>query len=297
MRSSRSFWHCSRSSRSETGHKVIVDNDTVGALDKRIEAGEAFDLAVLTPGAIDSLAKKGKFVPGSARNLARVGVGVVVKEGTPKPDISSVEAFKQALLAAKSIAYIDPAAGGSSGIYVAGLLDKLGIAAQMNPKAKLIAGGAVAAHIARGEAELGIHQISEILPVKGIALVGPLPAEIQNYTVYAAAIGASAKEPDAANALLKALAGPGAGRGAQIEGHGSPMTSVGALFFDVFGTLVDWRTGVAREAERILKPLDLAIDWLAFRRRMARRVPACHGRRAHRPDPLLQARPAASAQS
>src|SRR5262245_61836853 len=150
-----------------TGHKVAVQNDTVGALSKRIEGGETFDLAVLTPGAVNDLSSKGKFVAGSRVNLARVGVGVVVKDGTPKPDIGSLAAFKQALLAAKSVAYIDPAAGGSSGIYVAGLLDKLGIAAEVKPKAKLIPGGAVAEHVARGEAELGIHQISEILPVKG----------------------------------------------------------------------------------------------------------------------------------
>src|SRR6516162_6894328 len=146
-----------------TGHKVTVQNDTVGALTKRIAGGEAFDLAVLTP----------------------------------KPDIGSVAAFKQALLAAKSVAYIDPAAGGSSGIYVAGLLDKLGIAGEVKPKAKLIPGGA----------ELGIHHISETLPVKGVTLVGPLPAEIQNYTVYAAGVGAHAKEGDAAKALIKALSG------------------------------------------------------------------------------------------
>ena len=194
----------------QTGHKVTVGNDTVGALTKRIEGGEAFDLAVLTPAAVNDLSGKGKLVAGSRTNLGRVGVGVVVKEGTPKPDISSVDAFKKALLAAKSVAYIDPAAGGSSGIYVAGLLDKLGIAAEVNAKAKLIHGGAVAEHIAKDEAELGIHQISEILPVKGIVLVGPLPAEIQNYTVYAAGLGANAKESEAAKALLKALSGPAA---------------------------------------------------------------------------------------
>jgi molybdate transport system substrate-binding protein len=193
-----------------SGHKVTVENDTVGALTKRIAGGEAFDLAVLTPKAVDDLAKEGKFAAGSRANLARVGVGVVVKDGTPKPDISSLAAFKQALLAAKSVAYIDPAAGGSSGIYVAGLLDKLGIAADVKPKAKLIPGGAVAEHVAKGEAELGIHQISEILPVKGVTLVGPLPAEIQNYTVYAAGIGAHAKESDAAKALLKTLTSPAA---------------------------------------------------------------------------------------
>jgi molybdate transport system substrate-binding protein len=193
-----------------TGHKVTVENATVGALSKRIEGGEAFDLAVLTPAAVKDLSAKGKFVAGSGQSLARVGVGVVVKEGAPKPDIGSVEAFKQALRAAKSVAYIDPAAGGSSGIYVAGLLDKLGLAAEVKPKAKLIHGGAVAEHIAKGEAEIGIHQISEILPVKGITLVGPLPAEIQNYTVYAAGLGANAKETEAAKALLKALSGTAA---------------------------------------------------------------------------------------
>src|SRR5215475_3193532 len=194
----------------QTGHKVTVDNDTVGALTKRIEGGEAFDLAVLTPAAVNDLSSKGKFVAGSRTNLARVGVGVMVKDGTPKPDISSVAAFKQALLAAKSVAYLDPAAGRSSGIYVAGLLDKLGVAAEVKPKAKLIPGGAVAEHIARGEAELGIHQISEILHVQGVTLVGPLPAEIQNYTVYAAGLGAQAKEGDAAKALLKTLTSPAA---------------------------------------------------------------------------------------
>jgi molybdate transport system substrate-binding protein len=192
----------------QTGHKVTVENDTVGALTKRIEGGEGFDLAVLTPAAVDDLTKKGKFVAGSRKNLARVGVGVVVKEGAPNPDIGSVDAFKRALLAAKSVAYIDPAAGGSSGIYVAGLLDKLGIAADVKAKAKLIPGGAVAEHIARGEAELGIHQISEILPVKGVTLVGPLPADIQNYTVYAAGLGANAKESAAAKTLLDTLSGP-----------------------------------------------------------------------------------------
>jgi molybdate transport system substrate-binding protein len=192
----------------QTGHKVIVENETVGALTKRIEGGESFDVAVLTPGAVNDLTGKGKFVAGSRANLARVGVGVMVKAGAPAPDISTVEAFKRALIAAKSVAYIDPASGGSSGIYIAGLLDKLGIADQVKPKAKLKQGGYVADLIAKGEAELGIHQISEIVPVKEVTLVGPLPAEIQNYTVYAAGLGANAKDSEAAKALIKALTGP-----------------------------------------------------------------------------------------
>ena len=194
----------------ETGHKAIVDNDTAGGLARRIEGGEAFDLAVVTPGVINDLAAKGKIVAGSRVNVARVGVGVVVKDGAPLPDIGNVEAFKRALIAAKSVAYIDPASGGSSGIYLTGLFDKLGIAAEIKPKAKLKQGGYVADLIASGEAELGLHQISEILPVKGVKLVGPLPAEIQNYTTYAVAVGKDAKQPDAANAMLKLLAGPSA---------------------------------------------------------------------------------------
>ena len=192
----------------QTGHKAVVDNDTAGGLQKRIEGGEAFDLAIITPGVITNLAGKGKVVGDSRVNVARVGVGIVVKEGAPAPDVGSVDAFKKALLAAKTVAYIDPASGGSSGIYLTGLFDKLGIAGDIKPKAKLKQGGYVADLIASGEAELGLHQISEILPVKGVKLVGPLPAEIQNYTTYAAAVGTEAKQADAARALIKILAGP-----------------------------------------------------------------------------------------
>jgi len=193
-----------------SGSKLDLTYRTVGQHLKLIESGEeTFDVAVLTPEAIDGLIKNGKVVAGSRADLARTGVGVVVKAGAPLPDISSVEAFRRTLLAAKSVAYIDPAAGGSSGIYVGKLLERLGIAAAVNAKAKLIHGGAVADHIAAGEAEIGVHQISEILAVKGAVLVGPLPADIQNFTVYAAGIGTAAKH--GAGALVKFLAGPHAG--------------------------------------------------------------------------------------
>jgi molybdate transport system substrate-binding protein len=194
----------------QTSNKVVVSNDTVGGLKKRIESGEAFDVAVITPAVIGELAGAGKIDAGSRVNLASVGVGVVVKEGAPKPDVSTVEAFKQALLAAKTVAYIDPASGGSSGIYIDRLLERLGIADQIRPKAKLKKGGHVADLIVSGEAELGLHQISEIVPVKGAALVGPLPKEIQNTTTYAAGLSASAQNKDAAQALIKALSGPAA---------------------------------------------------------------------------------------
>jgi len=194
----------------QTGNKVIVDNDTAGGLQKRIESGEAFDVAIITPAIIEGLVASGKIVSNSRVNLATVSIGVVVKEGAPKPDISTVEVFKNALLAAKSVAYIDPASGGSSGIYIDKLLERLGIADQVRPKAKLKKGGYVADLIVSGEAELGVHQISEIVPVKGAVLVGPLPKEIQNTTTYAAGLSAAARNKEAAQALIKTFSGPAA---------------------------------------------------------------------------------------
>ncbi len=193
----------------ESGNKADVTYRTVGQHLKLIASGEeTFDVAVLTPEAIENLAKEGKVVPGSRADLAKTGIGVVVKAGTPLPDISTVEAFKHTLLAAKSVAYIDPAAGGSSGIYVGKLLERLGIAKEVNAKAVLVQGGEVASHVVDGEAEIGIHQISEILAVKGAVLVGPLPAAIQNFTVYAAGVSSGATDAAAAKGLVKFLAGP-----------------------------------------------------------------------------------------
>jgi molybdate transport system substrate-binding protein len=193
----------------ESGNTLDITYQTVGQHLTLIRGGkEQFDVAILTPEAIEDLAKEGKVLPGTRVDLAKVGIGVVVKAGAPLPDISTVEAFKQTLLAAKSVAFIDPKAGGSSGIYVERLLQRLGIAGAVNAKAKLIQGGAVADHIADGEAEIGVHQISEILPVAGVTLAGPLPADIQNYTVYSAGLGAAAKDETAARALVKFLSGP-----------------------------------------------------------------------------------------
>ncbi len=193
-----------------TGHKVIVDNGTVGQLTKRVNDGESFDVLVLSPRGIEDYIKSGKIAAGTSATLAKVGVGVMVKDGAPKPDVSSVDAFKDALLKARSVGYIDPASGGSSGIYVAGLLDKLGIADQVKPKAKLKQGGHVSDLVISGEAEIGIHQISEIVSQKGVTLVGPLPAAIQNYTTYSAGVSAAAKEAEAAKAFIKVLTGPSA---------------------------------------------------------------------------------------
>jgi molybdate transport system substrate-binding protein len=191
----------------QTGNNVIIDNDTAGGLKTKIEGGEAFDVAIITPAVLKELTASGKVAAGSTANVASVGVGVVVKEGAAKPDISTVDAFKRALLAAKSVAYIDPASGGSSGIYIDKLLERLGIADQIRPKAKLKKGGHVADLIVSGEAELGLHQISEIVPVKGAVLVGPLPKEIQNTTTYAVGLSASTQNKAAAQALLQVFSG------------------------------------------------------------------------------------------
>jgi molybdate transport system substrate-binding protein len=193
----------------ETGNTLDIAYKTVGQhLDLIRGDKEKFDVAILTPEAIDNLAKQGRVIPGTRADLAKTGIGVVVKTGAPLPDISTVDAFKRTLLAAKSIAYIDPKAGGSSGIYIGALLQRLGIADQINAKAVLVHGGAVADHIADGEAEIGVHQISEILAVAGVTLVGSLPAEIQNFTVYSAGVGTSAKDGAAARALVEFLSGP-----------------------------------------------------------------------------------------
>jgi molybdate transport system substrate-binding protein len=192
----------------QTGHKLTIDRGTAGALGRRITQGEAFDVAIITPVVVDDLISKAKIVAGSRIDLAKVGMGVAVKAGAALPDIGTVEAFKRTLLAARSVTYTDPRSGGSSGIYFDKLLDRLGIGDQVRPKARLGQGGYVAEQVVRGEAEIAVHQISEIVPVKGAVLVGPLPAEIQNITVYSGGLGAAAKDPAAAKAVLAVLAGP-----------------------------------------------------------------------------------------
>lgn len=191
-----------------TGHKLVIDNDTAGALVRRIGGGEAFDLVMLTPGGLEQLAKSGHVAAGPVQRVARVAIGVAVKQGAPAPDITSVAAFKKALLAARAVATIDPAAGGSSGIYLWKWFEQEGLAAQLKPKAVLVPGGLVATRLVSGEADLAIHQISEILAVPGTTLVGPLPAEIQNYTVYAGALSAKARDAAAAQTFLALLASP-----------------------------------------------------------------------------------------
>ena len=187
-----------------TGHKVAIVFAPAGEIAKRVGAGEVFDLLVLPAESVEAYAKQGKVVPGSAAPLGKVGIGVAVNERAPSPDIATPEAFKQALLAAKSIVYIDPARG-TSGKHFAGVLQQLGIADAVNAKAQLGSGGYVVAPVGRGEIELGVHQITEILPVPGVKLVGPLPEALQKWTVYTAVAMPGAKSPDAARELVAFL--------------------------------------------------------------------------------------------
>ena len=188
-----------------TGHKVISDFDgAIGAMTKRIENGEAADVIIVSRPQIDSLEKHGKVIRGSAVEVGKLGIGVFVRKGAPKPDITSVEAFKRTMLATKSIGYNDPAAGAPVSIYLIGALEQLGIAEQMKPKTVVFKQRSERfASVARGDVEIGFNQISEILAVPSVELVGPLPAAIQNYTLFTAAIVASSKQPDAAKAFVR----------------------------------------------------------------------------------------------
>jgi molybdate transport system substrate-binding protein len=187
-----------------SGHKVNIAFAPAGEIARRVGAGEVFDLLVLPDENVEGYEKQGKAVPGSRAPLGKVGIGVAVNARAPSPDIATPEAFKQALLAAKSIVYIDPARG-TSGKHFAGVLQQLGIADVVNAKAKLGSGGYVVAPVGTGEIELGVHQITEILPVPGVKLVGPLPEALQKWTTYTAVAMPGSKSPEAARALVAYL--------------------------------------------------------------------------------------------
>jgi molybdate transport system substrate-binding protein len=194
----------------DTGDRVRVETDTAGGLARRVRDGEAFDLLIVTPAIADQLTAAGKVEAGSVLPLARVGIGVAVKQGAPLPDLADVASFRKALLDARAVAYIDPRAGGSSGIYLSRLFERLGIAADIARKAVLVPGGLAGQRLLSGEADIALQQMSELLVVPGISVVGPVPAAVQNYTVYAGAIGSAAAHAAGAKALLAALSGPGA---------------------------------------------------------------------------------------
>ena len=190
-----------------TGHKLMIKYDVSAALKRQIDAGETFDVALILPAIIDDFLKQGKVAAGTRADIARAAVGVAVKKGAPKPDIKSADAFKRTLLNAKSIAY---SAEGASGVYFTGLLERLGIAAEIKPKLKPMGAGAVVPPVAKGEVEIAVISIPTILAETGADLVGPLPPELQHYVVYTAGAGAAAKEADAAKALIKFLTAPAA---------------------------------------------------------------------------------------
>jgi molybdate transport system substrate-binding protein len=187
-----------------TGHHVAVDYAPVGTLMRRLAEGKLPDLVVLTNDVMPQAEANGWVPRGTAMALGSVGIGVAVRAGAPEPDISTPEAFKQALLAAKSITYIDPEKG-TSGKHLAEVLRRLGIADAVKAKTTLGNAGYVVEPVARGDIELGMQQITEILPVPGVKLVGPLPAALQKATVYSAAQTSATREAEAVAALLAYL--------------------------------------------------------------------------------------------
>jgi molybdate transport system substrate-binding protein len=193
----------------KTGQKFDFTIGTTGQLRTVIASGQHADLIICSAPLMAELEKVGKFLAGNRTDLGRVGIGVVVKEGAAVPDVSTPEALKAALIAAKSVAYTNPAEGGTSGIYFVSVAERLGIGDAIKAKSVLTKGGREAAiEVAEGRAELAIVFISEAVVIKGAKLAGPLPPTLQDYSVYAAAIPASSTDPAAARAFVAALASP-----------------------------------------------------------------------------------------
>jgi len=193
----------------QSGQKFDFTIGTTGQLRNIIASGQHADLIICSAPLMAELEKIGKFLPNSRSELGRVGIGVAVREGGPVPDVATLEAFKVALLAATSVAFTNPAEGGTSGIYFVGLAERLGIGDQIKKKALMTKGGREAAvAVVEGRAEMAIIFISEAVAVKGIRLAGPLPGPLQDYSAYAAAIPANSTAPEAARAFVAALASP-----------------------------------------------------------------------------------------
>jgi molybdate transport system substrate-binding protein len=194
--------------RQETGNTVTLAFGTVGVSRTRLAGSDPLDVVIMTDVAIDEAIREGRVVAGTRTDLARTGMGVAVREGAPRPDVSTPEAFKASLLAAKSLVYVDPAQGATSGIHFKSVLERLGIADAVRAKTQLVAGGYPAEKVASGEAEMVVHQISEIVPVKGVVLVGPLPGDLQKVTVYSAGLAARSQQPAVGRAFMAFLARP-----------------------------------------------------------------------------------------
>lgn len=190
-----------------SGHKVATTWAGTTAIMQRMAAGETYDLVIISSSELDELTRQGKIVSGSRVDLAKSGIGVAVRAGAPRPDISSSEALKRALLAAKTVGYTS----GPSGVYMAGLIEKMGIAAEVKPRHRTVpSGGTVGTIIASGDAEIGFQQVSELVHIDGIDYIGPLPADVQCVTVFSCGLQTRAAQPDAAKALVLYLSTPSA---------------------------------------------------------------------------------------
>ena len=199
-----------------TGNQVDVSYDPAKLMMERIQRGEPADVAIMGGSGLEDLEKSGKIAAGTRRVISSCGVGIAVRSGAPRPDIGTVDAFKKALLAAKSVAYTEH---GASGMYFAKLIEKLGIAEPIRAKAARQPGGLVAEIVVAGKAELAVQQVPELLVVKGVDVVGPLPKEIQQTTVSSGAVFAASKVAKDARALLDFLVTPDAKRVLKAKGH------------------------------------------------------------------------------
>jgi molybdate transport system substrate-binding protein len=208
---------------SVSGHRVIFDYGTVGGMAARIQDGESADVIIASGPQIAELEKRSKVVTGSRTDLAKTGIGIFVRKGTPKPDISSVDSFKRTMLASKSIGWNDPAAGAPVSIYMLGVFERLGISQEM--KSKTVAFKQRSERfeaVARGDVEIGFNQLSEIMAATGVDLVGPLPTAIQHYTLFSAGIVANSANKDAAQALLRFISAPDAKAAMKAKGFEEP---------------------------------------------------------------------------
>ena len=192
-----------------SGHKLNISCGLISSFTKKAQEGDVPDVLIVSRAGIDSLTKDGKIAAGSGATLGSSIFAIGVKQGAPKPDISTVDAFKKALLAARAIGYTDPAAGGASGVYFAKVIDKLGIAGEIKPKSKYPPpAGFVGTLLISGEVDLAVQSKPELTTTPGVEVVGPLPGDLANTTVFAAGVGAAAKDAAAANALVKFLTSP-----------------------------------------------------------------------------------------
>lgn len=192
-----------------SGNKVTIGYALAAQIKQRILQGEPTDVAILTRPMMEDLLERGK-LSGSLENFGGTPVAIAVRTGAVKPDISSVDAFKRTLLAAKSISYSDPEKGGASGVVFAKIIERLGLTGELKAKTILVPGAQAPSLVARGEAELGVAQASEIVPVSGAEVLGPLPGDLNSVTVFTAGVGERSKVPAAARALIRFLTGPDA---------------------------------------------------------------------------------------